>query len=85
MATVSLKKWGNSIGIRIPAALLREAHLEPGETLEVTVNKDGAILLTPAKSRQESWLEQFNAIADASSRDEIQEFPNQFDQEDWTW
>ena len=52
MQTVSLKKWGNSIGVRIPAALLKEAHLEPGEILEICINEDGALILTPTKQKQ---------------------------------
>ncbi|WP_367606439.1 AbrB/MazE/SpoVT family DNA-binding domain-containing protein [Legionella sp. W05-934-2] len=85
MSTVSLKKWGNSVGVRIPSALLKEAHLELGEEMEITINENGAILLTPSKNKQEGWLEQFNAIANVSGEGEEIDLPNQFDEEDWTW
>jgi antitoxin component of MazEF toxin-antitoxin module len=85
MLTVSLKKWGNSIGVRIPSTLLKEAHLEPGEVMEVTVNENGAILLTPSKSKQEVWLGKFNAIADVAQEGEAIDLSNQFDEDDWTW
>jgi antitoxin MazE len=85
MSTVSLKKWGNSVGVRIPAAFLKEAHLNPGEKLDINLNEDGALVLTPTKSKQRGWLEQFNAIADGSNQDEIIDFPNKFDEQEWTW
>ena len=85
MPTVSLKKWGNSVGVRIPSAFLKEAHLEAGEVLNISLNEDGALILTPANSKQKEWLEQFNAIADNAHEGEILDFPNQFDEEDWTW
>ncbi len=85
MSTVSLKKWGNSVGVRIPSTLLKDAHLEPGEVMEITVNEDGAILLTPSKRKQEGWMEKFNAIADAEQEGEVIDLSNQFDEDDWTW
>jgi len=85
MSTVSLKKWGNSIGVRIPATFLKEAHLVPGEELEIGINEDGALILTPTKNNQRNWLEQFNVVADESYKDEIMDVPNSFDEDDWTW
>lgn len=85
MSTVSLKKWGNSMGVRIPSSLIKEAHLEPGEILDIVINEDGALILTPTKSKQEKWREQFNAIADDANKEKLIDFPNQFDEEDWTW
>lgn len=85
MSTVSLRKWGNSVGVRIPSTLLKEAHLEPGEVVEITVNEEGAILLTPSKNKQEGWLEKFNAIADSAQEGELVDISNQFDEDDWTW
>lgn len=85
MSTVSLKKWGNSVGVRIPSSFLKEARLEPGQELDITVNEDGALLLTPTRSTQKEWLEQFNAIADSSCEDEAIDISNKFDDQDWTW
>ena len=85
MSIVALKKWGNSVGVRIPSTLLKKAHLEPGEVMEVTVIENGSILLTPSKSKQDGWLEKFNAIADASQEGETIDLSNQFDEDDWTW
>jgi antitoxin component of MazEF toxin-antitoxin module len=85
MSTVALKKWGNSVGVRIPSALLKEAHLESGEILEISIIDNGSILLTPAGNNQKGWLEQFNAVAKATQQEETIDLNNQFDEEDWTW
>ena len=85
MSTVTLVKWGNSMGIRIPAAIIQEAHLTPGEELKVQVNKKGGVTLTPIHDPQAGWTEAFNAIADAENNELLIDVPNQFDEEEWTW
>lgn len=85
MAIVTLVKWGNSMGIRIPAGVIQEAHLTQGEELKVAVNKKGAITLTPIHDPQSGWTQAFNAIADDKSNELLIDVPNQFDEEEWTW
>ncbi|MDP3705717.1 MAG: AbrB/MazE/SpoVT family DNA-binding domain-containing protein [Legionellaceae bacterium] len=84
MSTAKLIKWGNSIGIRIPAAIIKQAHLKSGEVLDISINKEGGLTLIPRKNAQENWTEQFNRIAD-SEQDELIEFNNDFDEDEWTW
>ena len=45
---VTLNKWGNSIGIRIPKRILQETNLKTGESLTISI-KDGKIILDPSK------------------------------------
>ncbi len=85
MSTVILTKWGNSIGLRIPAAIIKEAHLVSGEELTISVNKKGGVILTPVKNLQAGWVEKFNAIADAKQDISLIDLPNEFDEEEWTW
>ncbi|MCE3044446.1 AbrB/MazE/SpoVT family DNA-binding domain-containing protein [Legionella sp. 16cNR16C] len=86
MPTVTLTKWGNSIGIRIPSAIIKEAHLHLGEELEIRADEKGVLTLIPIKNQQEGWLEQFNAAVDDSSEDTAHLNPgNEFDMEEWTW
>lgn len=86
MSTVSLKKWGNSIGVRIPTTILKEAHLTLGEELEIRADKKGVLTLCSIKNQQKDWLEKFNAIADAGHDDELSiEISNDFDADEWTW
>lgn len=85
MSTVTLVKWGNSMGIRIPAAIIQEAHLTPGEELKVQVNKKGTVTLTPIHDPQAGWAEAFNAIADTQNNELLIDIPSHFDEEEWTW
>jgi len=41
-----ISKWGNSLGIRIPRVFAREAGLEDGDEVEISVS-GGRIILTP--------------------------------------
>lgn len=47
---VKIQKWGNSLGVRIPKAIIEKVKL--GENSEVEVeSKDGAIIIFPAKKQ----------------------------------
>ena len=47
--TVSFRKWGNSLGIRLPSSLAREMHLVDGTSAEMSV-EDGHIHIRPQVS-----------------------------------
>lgn len=46
MTTVTLSKWGNAQGVRIPKDMRERLGLHEGERLEVEI-QDGSIVLTP--------------------------------------
>ena len=85
MSTVILTKWGNSIGLRIPSNIIKEAHLAAGEKLDINVNKKGGVVLMPFKNPQAGWTEKFNAIADAEQDEILIDLPNEFDEDEWIW
>lgn len=85
MSTVKLTKWGNSIGVRIPATIIKKAHLISGEELEINTDDKGRIILAPIKNQQADWLEKFNAIADSQQESTLMDLANDFDKDDWTW
>lgn len=85
MSTVTLTKWGNSIGIRIPSVIIKEANLYPGEELEIKADEKGVLTLTPIKNKQEGWLEQFNAASVEGDEDVNLNLNNDFDIDEWTW
>ena len=84
MSTVKLTKWGNSIGIRIPSAIIKEAHWVPGTALTIIANNKGGVTLTPVQ-QQADWTAMFNAIADADQNESLLNVDNAFDDEEWTW
>ncbi len=44
--TLDIKKWGNNLGVRLPAAIAREAHLHTDQRVRVSV-VDKQIIITP--------------------------------------
>ena len=49
-ATTQLAKWGNSLGLRLPKSVAREAQLDEGDTVDVSVD-NGAIVIRPSRPR----------------------------------
>jgi antitoxin MazE len=45
-ATLDIKAWGNSLGVRIPAAVARAARLRVNQRVTLTV-EDGRVVITP--------------------------------------
>ena len=45
-AVLDIKQWGNSLGVRLPAAVAREAHLHVDQRVRVSVEGD-QVVITP--------------------------------------
>lgn len=43
-ATLTVQQWGNSLAVRIPAALARKVHFVAGQPVEVTTDDFGVIV-----------------------------------------
>jgi antitoxin MazE len=43
-----ISKWGNSLGLRLPKSIAREAQLDEGDTVSVSVD-NGAIVIRPSR------------------------------------
>ena len=48
--SVQLAKWGNALGVRIPAFLARKANLNPGDLVDFELLETGEIVLKPVAS-----------------------------------
>ncbi len=64
-ARQSLRRWGNSLGIRLPAAIARQAHLQEDQDIELSVVEDGVLIraVSPRLSLEDR-LAAFNPSAD---------------------
>jgi len=72
MATMTrIARWGNSLGLRLPKSVAREARVGEGDTVDISV-KSGAIVIRP--SRPTYSLEQL--VAKITPR-------NRHDESDW--
>src|ERR1035438_1027791 len=49
----TVSKWGNSLAVRIPQAIAKEARLNEGDCLALDLDRDGSIVLRPARRRYE--------------------------------
>lgn len=47
MERISLRRWGNSLGIRIPRSFLRQAGMEEGTPLEIRLQGDSIVISKP--------------------------------------
>ena len=59
---LELKKWGNNLGVRLPAAIVREAHLKTDQRVSIAVVNE-QIIITPlaeASLSLEQRLAQFD-------------------------
>ena len=45
-AVLYIKQWGNSLGVRLPAAVARDAHLHVDQRVRVSV-EGGQVVITP--------------------------------------
>jgi antitoxin MazE len=44
IAALTIQKWGNSLAVRIPAAIARYAHLQAGTQVEMSALEDNLIV-----------------------------------------
>ena len=45
-AVLSIKNWGNNLGVRLPQAVAREAHLHADQQVRVSV-EEGRVVIEP--------------------------------------
>ena len=46
VAVLDIKQWGNNLGVRLPAAVARAAHLSVNQRVRVSV-EGGQVVITP--------------------------------------
>jgi antitoxin MazE len=49
-----LKKWGNSQGMRFPKFLLKEAHIDVGDDVNISI-KEGKIIIESVKKVRKKY------------------------------
>ena len=47
----TVSKWGNSLAVRLPHGLAKEAGIGEGDKLAITANEDGSIMLRSTRKR----------------------------------
>ena len=54
---MQVSKWGNSLAVRLPKALVEQLGLKEGDQLNVVAAKDGAIEIETSEGRRRRALE----------------------------
>ena len=49
----TVSKWGNSLAVRIPLAIAKQAGLNEGDCVVLALASDGGIVLRPTRRRYE--------------------------------
>jgi antitoxin MazE len=52
----AIRRWGNSLAVRLPADCLRQAGLREGDQIEIVVAPDGRLRLEPLRHLDRSAL-----------------------------
>lgn len=83
-----LTKIGNSQGVRIPKAIIKQANLE-NANLKFEVVADGLLIKTIKDISRESWISNIeNTIKKNKSKEDealLEDFLNDSDLEDFEW
>jgi antitoxin MazE len=66
-----LKKWGNSVGVRLPSAVLRETRLAENQRVEIHAKK-GAIVIKPMKAPRYALRELLARVTRTNRHDAVE-------------
>jgi antitoxin MazE len=76
--TVTIARWGNSLGIRIPRAALEEARMREGDRVEIVCHEGQ---LTIAKSQRRTLDELLAKMTPENGHEDL--VPNTVGNERW--
>ncbi len=62
---IQISKWGNSLALRIPQHLLKEANLTEGDFLGATHTPDGSIVLRSKHVDRKSLIRELHELRES--------------------
>ncbi len=65
-----IQKWGNSLGLRIPKSLAKEARVEAGSPIDIALD-DGQLVIRPVRSPAYQLDELLSRVTAANRHDEV--------------
>lgn len=66
-----IKKWGNSLAVRIPKAFVKEAGVEDGTTVDLSID-DGKIVIDPQKKGEYELDELLKGVTRKNIHSEVE-------------
>lgn len=67
---LQVKKWGNSLGLRIPQAIANQVNIQDGSTINLILKKN-KIEIVPIESENYELDDLINSITDSNLYSEI--------------
>jgi len=71
---IRVQKWGNSLAVRIPKPLAKDAKVEEGTVLNLAVS-DGKFIATPVKKNKQSLQQMLAKVSRKNLHAEIKTGP----------
>ena len=65
-----LRKWGNSLGVRIPKGLAQDANVDEGATVDVTL-EDGRLVIAPVDPARYDLAKMLDRVTPKNVHDEV--------------
>jgi antitoxin MazE len=78
---VKVRRWGNSLGLRIPKPIAREVGIEEGSEVDLSV-KDGDLVVRPLRRGKHSLKDLIRRITE-ENRHEVEDFGPPAGKEVW--
>jgi antitoxin MazE len=69
-AVLSVKNWGNNLGVRLPQAVARAAHLHANQQVRVSV-EEGRVLIEPLRMTELSLAQRLERFDPARHSGEV--------------
>lgn len=64
-----IRRWGNSLGLRIPKSFAAEAQVEAGSTVDISV-EDGALIVRSVLARKYEISDLLKGVTSSNLHDE---------------
>ena len=80
--TLDIKRWGNNLGVRLPAAIVREADLHTDQRVRITV-VDKQVIITPITDEDLSLQQRLENFDPARHSGEVMAVDQRLGAEKW--
>lgn len=60
--SLQIAKWGNSLAVRLPVSLVRQAGLQAGQAIDVQLTEHGGLLLQPVQTQKKITARQAKGL-----------------------
>jgi len=62
---IRVSKWGNSLALHIPTSIIKKFNLKDGNSVEVTLTSDGALVIRPQKLDRKTLAKMAKELRDS--------------------